>query len=396
MTGFMVGKCETVTAEDIAAILNADIKQKSNHVAIDGSVKPIANENSITELEKKEAGNLNLAFNKFSKKVTDASVLPDANERKQALIALRSQRDAVQDKFIIASNNRCGFYEQNLKRTQSTGSMLSGIITTATGGAGAIFSHSSQVLSGIAGISSGIGAEFQKDLFSNLASGVIIPGIEKRRANLLNQIVSNRCLSPVRYTAGMAIADAIAYHEACSMDTGIIEAGKALKVADTNTIGLETALIVQAKMEKNDRYIQLLRSNHPIEAAKYAPTTETPTNDNIIVPTPLDNTNGVIHVDCSTVQGALEYAPDSITKAADAIRAAKIETNDITKNTAITGIVQQAVVDVGKADKKVADAAAKKKVVEDTNKAKAADTTAPKPVEVPAPPTSPTVTPPSQ
>ena len=145
------------------------------------------------------------------------------------------RRDAAQDRILRASESRCGYYERYLRRVQSDSALGFGALATVLGGAGAIVTNLSdaRALAGAAGISSGVGAEVQKELFSNLASTVIIPGIEKRRSDLLNKMVHNRCYAVDQYTAGMAIADAIAYHNACSLDTGIAEAGLAMKEASS-------------------------------------------------------------------------------------------------------------------------------------------------------------------
>ena len=101
------------------------------------------------------------------------------------------------------------------------------------GGAGAIVTGAdgARALAGLAGISSGVGAEMQKDLFAGITSTVIVPGIEKRRADILASIITNRCQTPDRYTIGLALAQALQFHSACAMDVGIAEGGNAVKNA---------------------------------------------------------------------------------------------------------------------------------------------------------------------
>jgi len=150
-------------------------------------------------------------------------------------------RNTLQDRILLSSQSRCGFYEEYLKRFQSNSATLFGTLATVLGGAGAIVTgaEGARALAGAAGISSGVGAEMQKDLFASVTSTVIVPGIEKRRAAILKSILQNRCTTPDRYTIGLALVDALAFHSACSMDTGIAEGGNAIKqAANPGTAGL--------------------------------------------------------------------------------------------------------------------------------------------------------------
>ncbi|MFT4101062.1 MAG: hypothetical protein QM674_08520 [Burkholderiaceae bacterium] len=102
--------------------------------------------------------------------------------------------------------------------------------TTILAGAGAIATPATTVraLSGLAGISSGVGAELQQSYFSNLATQVIVPGIDLARADLRTEIASKRGRSISEYTLEAAIADAARYHGACSMNAGLEHSGKAV------------------------------------------------------------------------------------------------------------------------------------------------------------------------
>jgi hypothetical protein len=147
----------------------------------------------------------------------------------------------LQDRILLASQSRCGFYKEYLKRFQSNSATFFGSLATILGGAGAIVTGAdgARALAGLAGISSGVGAEMQKDLFASVTSTVIVPGIEKRRAAILQNIINNRCQTPDRYTIGLALTDALAFHSACSMDVGIAEGGYAIKqAANPGTAGL--------------------------------------------------------------------------------------------------------------------------------------------------------------
>ena len=174
---------------------------------------------------------ISAAIVSFQAQAVDGAVSAD----KKTIRTFMMKRDAAQDRLLRASENRCGFYQRYLKRIQSDSSLGFGTLATVLGGVGSIVTGAGEAraLSGAAGISSGVGAEVQKELFANLTTTVIVPGIEKRRSDLHNQIMRNRCYGVDRYTAGMAIADAIAYHNACSLDTGVAEAGLAMKEASS-------------------------------------------------------------------------------------------------------------------------------------------------------------------
>jgi hypothetical protein len=202
-----------------------------------GSRANIAGATSVLEYEKIEnvnaaeladyfgatpADSLAVAIDKFNKGT------PDAELRRQ-------RRDTIQDRLLLASQNRCAFYEDYLKRFQSDSSAFFGSMATILGGAGAIVTNanSARTLAGLAGIFSGVGAELQKDFFSNITSAVIVPGIEKRRRDILQEIVQRRCYDATRYTVGLALMDAVRYHAACSMDAGIAEGGNAIREVST-------------------------------------------------------------------------------------------------------------------------------------------------------------------
>ncbi|MDP3110767.1 MAG: hypothetical protein Q8M71_01540 [Thermodesulfovibrionales bacterium] len=151
-----------------------------------------------------------------------------ANTESSYGIKLRSQ---IQDRLIAASNQRCNVYTTYLKRVSTYQNGIFGTLTTILGGAGAIVTgqNSARLLSGLAGISSGTRAELNQATFESLATSVIIPGIQKTRSDLLKEILNKRSKKIDEYTIEGAIADAIAYHGACSMDTGISYAQKSIE-----------------------------------------------------------------------------------------------------------------------------------------------------------------------
>jgi len=141
------------------------------------------------------------------------------------------RRSRVQDRVLAASEQRCNTYKNYLKRVESTQSTMAGIATTILGGAGAIASQASaaRALAGLAGISSGIGAELKQGYFANIASQVIVPGIDLARQDLRREMLTRRSQPITFYTVEAALADGARYHGACSINTGLDRAGIAVR-----------------------------------------------------------------------------------------------------------------------------------------------------------------------
>ena len=79
------------------------------------------------------------------------------------------RRNAIQDRILGASKQRCGHYKNLLKALDARTNTILGIVTTALAGAGAIFTPANTVraLSGTAAIISGSRAEFNENYFAN-------------------------------------------------------------------------------------------------------------------------------------------------------------------------------------------------------------------------------------
>jgi len=98
------------------------------------------------------------AFNSYDKKYK-------GKENKEGVLA----RNRIQDRIIAASNQRCANYKVFIKTFDSESNFFLGALTTATAGAGAIFTPVGTVraLSGIAAIISGVRAELNYAYFQN-------------------------------------------------------------------------------------------------------------------------------------------------------------------------------------------------------------------------------------
>ena len=158
-------------------------------------------------------------------------------------------RSEIQDRLIAASNQRCNIYETYLKRISTYTNGIFGTLTTVLGGAGAIVTgeQAARTLSGLAGISSGTRSELNQAVFESITTSVIIPGIQNRRNEILQNILSKREEPLSNYTIQGAIADVIKYHGACSMDTGIAYAQKSIQAYED--IGLTRSLETQENLK---------------------------------------------------------------------------------------------------------------------------------------------------
>ncbi len=138
------------------------------------------------------------------------------------------RRNRVQDRIIASSNQRCAAYKKHLKRMDMTNNLSLGSITTVAAGLGSIFTHAATVraLSGSAAIASGLRSEFNEVLFHQKTAQLITKGIESRRKKLYEGILNTRRESAddmEQYNVEKAVADAIMYHDACSLAKGLEE-----------------------------------------------------------------------------------------------------------------------------------------------------------------------------
>lgn len=189
---------------------------------------------------------LNIIYESEFEKLEDAEKVRLVN---LALINANSKdekrRNLIQDRFIVASNNRCNLYFTYLKGLSTGVNNTFGILTTILAGAGSIVTHTdtARLLSGGAAISSGTRAELNQNIFNNLTTNAIIPAIINEREKKLSEIKNHRNDKLEKYSVAMAIADAIDYHGKCSLDIGIKATGMAVnKYTD---LGLK-------EIEKND------------------------------------------------------------------------------------------------------------------------------------------------
>lgn len=145
-------------------------------------------------------------------------------------VALR--RNRLQDRLIAASNQRCEAYKVYLRRFEAYQETGWGIASTAAGGVAAIVGglKDARILGGLAGIFGGVRAEIKQGMLGNLASYIIIPGIDQRRSEVMAEIRGNQ--TNPNYTVESALSDVASYHGACSLETGLEQAKNAIQIVE--------------------------------------------------------------------------------------------------------------------------------------------------------------------
>lgn len=201
--------------------------------------------------------------------------------------ANRLARNAVQERLLVASAQRCNAYKSNLQRTFSRTNFGLGAMSTLAGTAGALVNSAAaaSAWSGAAAIFSGTRAEFNQDFMSNLAAHVIVDGIDKRRQAVYEEIqTKGQSKGYADYPVEAAIKDAFYYHGQCGVLAGFQEASDSIKYADDP--GLNRALMIYEKMRAVEKAAasgvpltgKVSTSSH-LQAGSYLPISATPSAD---------------------------------------------------------------------------------------------------------------------
>lgn len=176
-------------------------------------------------------------------------------------------RNRIQGRIIQASNQACGVYINFLRQFETQGEFFLGSMATILAGAGAIVTgaNAARALSGSAAIFEGTRAEFRQAFFSNLATHVIVPGIEHRRDTILNGERGNENESGIlanwdedleKYPVEMAIADALHYHAHCNLMAGLVESADLIQLGKRpGIIGITNTL---REMGENRTLVDIL------------------------------------------------------------------------------------------------------------------------------------------
>lgn len=153
-------------------------------------------------------------------------------------VSMPKERNLIQDRLIAASNQRCNLYKRFIQRIGTQTNFFLGALSTLAGGAGAIVTgaDTARILSGVAGGASGLRSEFNETYFRSQAIHLIVKGIKSRRAATRQKILDSRfdkqAVGLEKYSAAMAIGDAITYHGECTIMAGLEEANDKLTTSD--------------------------------------------------------------------------------------------------------------------------------------------------------------------
>lgn len=146
----------------------------------------------------------------------------------------RLHRNSVQDRILGVSASRCNVFKTFLRRQQSETNFYLGSSATVAGVLGALLpgANAPRNLAGVAGILSGIQAEYNSAYYSNLAAHVIVQGIELHQNRLLNTLTTERQRKSIDdYSMEAAIRDAVHFDGTCSTVVGLLEASESIKEA---------------------------------------------------------------------------------------------------------------------------------------------------------------------
>lgn len=142
-------------------------------------------------------------------------------------------RNDMQDRILAASNQRCGYYLRMLVAAKSQTKMAWGGLALLLTGAASVTNPASaaKLLAAGSSVATGVNTLYDEAYFNNLALNVIAGGISKQREGLLLQMTEMRKKNMSDYPVNRAVADAISYHSACNMVTGLEAAANAIKLA---------------------------------------------------------------------------------------------------------------------------------------------------------------------
>jgi hypothetical protein len=147
---------------------------------------------------------------------------------------LQYRRNDLQDRIIAASNQRCAAYLRVLISSKAQTQMGWGGLATLLSGAATVTSPvaAAKVLSAGSTISNSYVSLYNEAYFNSLSINVISAGIAKHREGLLQYMGVERKKEMKDYPVNRAIADALSYHAACNIVSGLESAVAATNAAD--------------------------------------------------------------------------------------------------------------------------------------------------------------------
>lgn len=143
------------------------------------------------------------------------------------------RRNDLQERLIAASNQRCGAYIRTIISSKSQTQTVWTSMATLLSGAAAVVPHvqTAKALAAGSTVSTGLMSTYNEAYFNNLAITVVTAGISKQRESILESISGFKSRPLTTYSVNAAISDALAYHAACNIVSGMETAATATKDA---------------------------------------------------------------------------------------------------------------------------------------------------------------------
>lgn len=150
------------------------------------------------------------------------------------------RRNDLQERLISASNQRCGAYIRTIVSSKSQTQTAWTSLAALFSGAAAVIPHvqTAKALAAGSTVSTGILSTYNEAYFNNLAINTISAGISKKREGILASIASSQEKSLAKYSVNAAVSDAISYHAACNIVSGMEAAAQATTEAKAETFKL--------------------------------------------------------------------------------------------------------------------------------------------------------------
>ncbi|WP_417594974.1 hypothetical protein [Parasphingorhabdus sp.] len=140
-------------------------------------------------------------------------------------------RNNIIDGLVAISNRKCGRYSSYLKTFDGASNSGFSIASILTGGVGSILQNASaaRALSGSSAIFSGTRTALNQTWFSNQTIQVLVAAYENRRQKQLERMTNAQVCKIDRYSVMDGFADALKYHNSCSLIAGLSEAAIAVE-----------------------------------------------------------------------------------------------------------------------------------------------------------------------
>jgi hypothetical protein len=152
----------------------------------------------------------------------------DVLAAEQAITAASNAGDTTKAKLLRnryigwllhASNERCEAYKETLLETDRETNLVFGTLSTVLGILGGVFTPAATArgLSGAAGISSGLRAEFNSSFFAQKTAAALVRAMEAPRKTSRDAILANFGKEVSEWPFSAALADVQAHHDKCSL-----------------------------------------------------------------------------------------------------------------------------------------------------------------------------------